>query len=139
MYGGVSAYGELPIGPYEHMVSLHFTADNGDEPIRTLCIDSVFIPPSGDFVFVDLEGDIIPIEISGPFCWPIVRQCGDANGDKELNVGDVVFLINYVFRDGPAPDPIEYGDANADGDANIGDAVYIINFIFRNGPSPACP
>ncbi|MHC4212708.1 MAG: serine hydrolase, partial [Planctomycetota bacterium] len=32
--------------------------------------------------------------------------CGDANGDGEPNVGDAVFMINYVFSGGPAPDPI---------------------------------
>jgi uncharacterized protein (TIGR02145 family) len=31
--------------------------------------------------------------------------CGDANGDGSLDVGDVVFMINYLFRSGPAPDP----------------------------------
>ena len=30
--------------------------------------------------------------------------CGDANGDGELNVGDAVFMINFVFRGGPGPD-----------------------------------
>jgi hypothetical protein len=32
--------------------------------------------------------------------------CGDANSDGDLNVGDAVFMINYVFRGGPAPDSI---------------------------------
>ncbi len=30
--------------------------------------------------------------------------CGDANGDNQVNVGDAVFLINYVFKGGPGPD-----------------------------------
>jgi len=31
--------------------------------------------------------------------------CGDANSDAALNVSDAVFIINYVFIGGPAPDP----------------------------------
>ncbi len=31
--------------------------------------------------------------------------CGDANSDGLLNVSDAVFIINYVFIGGPAPDP----------------------------------
>lgn len=31
-------------------------------------------------------------------------RCGDVNGDGTANVGDAVFLINYVFKGGPAPD-----------------------------------
>ena len=30
--------------------------------------------------------------------------CGDANMDGFLNISDAVFIINYVFIDGPAPD-----------------------------------
>ncbi|MCP4566878.1 MAG: hypothetical protein GY841_04770 [FCB group bacterium] len=28
--------------------------------------------------------------------------CGDANGDGSLDIGDPVFLINYVFKSGPS-------------------------------------
>ncbi len=63
---------------------------------------------------------------------------GDANGDGSVDVGDAVYLINYVFRDGPGPDPNELGDANCDAFVNVGDAVYLINYIFRSGPEPGC-
>ncbi len=61
---------------------------------------------------------------------------GDANNDGHLNVGDPVFMINHVFRSGPAPITIESGDANLDFQLNTGDAVYVVNFIFKNGPPP---
>jgi PKD repeat protein len=64
---------------------------------------------------------------------------GDANGDSEINIGDAVYLISYIFKGGPAPDPNEAGDANCDGQVNIGDAVYLIAYIFRGGPPPGCP
>jgi hypothetical protein len=64
------------------------------------------------------------------------RKCGDANGDDEVNVGDAVFLISYIFKAGPPPDPICVGDANGDDDSSVGDAVCIINYIFKSGPPP---
>lgn len=64
--------------------------------------------------------------------------CGDANGDGEVNVADAVFTINFVFKAGPGPDPIEAGDANGDGACNVGDAVYTVNFVFRGGPPIVC-
>lgn len=66
-------------------------------------------------------------------------RCGDANGDMVINSGDAVFLINHIFKSGPAPDPLEAGDANCNGSINSGDAIYLINYVFRNGPVPCCP
>ncbi|MEE9441435.1 MAG: SBBP repeat-containing protein [candidate division Zixibacteria bacterium] len=63
-------------------------------------------------------------------------NCGDANGDGDVNVGDAVYIISHVFKGGPAPNPIEAGDANWDGDCNVGDAVYLINHVFKGGPGP---
>lgn len=65
--------------------------------------------------------------------------CGDANGDGQVNVGDAVRLINYVFSGGAAPEPLESGDANCDGNADVGDAVYLIAYVFKGGPAPCCP
>lgn len=61
---------------------------------------------------------------------------GDANSDDNVDVGDAVYLINLVFKGGPAPERLECGDANCDDFCNIGDAVFIINLVFKQGPSP---
>jgi len=63
---------------------------------------------------------------------------GDANSDGKINIGDAVYLINYVFK-GPAPKPVASGDVNCDGKINVGDAIYLVNYIFRGGPAPNCP
>lgn len=62
--------------------------------------------------------------------------CGDANGDGEINSADVVYLINYLFVGGPAPEPPEAGDANCDGVVNSADVVYLLNYLFAGGPPP---
>lgn len=61
---------------------------------------------------------------------------GDANGDLNINVGDAVFLINYIFKNGTAPALVVQGDANCDGRINVGDAVFLINYIFKGGAAP---
>jgi hypothetical protein len=68
-----------------------------------------------------------------------VYVCGDANDDGEINVADAVFIINYVFNDGPAPDPLTAGDANGDLEVNVADGVFLINYVFNEGPAPGCP
>jgi hypothetical protein len=62
---------------------------------------------------------------------------GDVNGDAIVNVGDAIYLINYVFKSGPDPVPaVCAGDVNADSRVNVGDTIYLINFIFKSGPLP---
>ena len=62
--------------------------------------------------------------------------CGDANADLSVNVSDAVYIINYVFVGGDAPNPLESADANCDLSVNVSDAVYIINFVFSGGNNP---
>jgi hypothetical protein len=64
---------------------------------------------------------------------------GDANRNGEINSGDVVYLLNYLFINGPAPDPLWVGDANCDGVVDVSDVVYLINYLFASGPPPGCP
>lgn len=69
--------------------------------------------------------------------------CGDVNGDTAVNLADVVYLINYVFKGGLAPDcGAEFagvcGDVNGDAAVNLADAVYLINYIFKGGDAPYC-
>ena len=64
---------------------------------------------------------------------------GDANSNGFVDVGDAVYIVNYVFRGGPAPTPQPIaGDANCDGGTDVADAVFLINYIFRGGPPPGC-
>jgi hypothetical protein len=63
---------------------------------------------------------------------------GDANGDGLIDVGDAVYLINYLYMNGSAPVPLDSGNANCDGIVDIGDVVYLINYLFKNGPPPSC-
>jgi hypothetical protein len=63
-------------------------------------------------------------------------MCGDANGDGTINVADPVFLIEYIFKGGPPPNPLAAGDVNCDGDINVSDVVYMIDYIFKGGPPP---
>jgi hypothetical protein len=69
---------------------------------------------------------------------PCCDTPGDANNDGQVNVGDAVYLIAYVFKGGAAPPCMEEGDANADCQVNVGDAVYLIAYVFKGGAPPEC-
>ena len=63
---------------------------------------------------------------------------GDANNDGDINILDLTYLVDYIFRSGPAPEPFLAGDANCDDNSNILDLTYLVDFIFRGGPLPDC-
>ncbi|MGB2981015.1 MAG: dockerin type I repeat-containing protein, partial [Candidatus Zixiibacteriota bacterium] len=68
---------------------------------------------------------------------------GDADCNGGVDVGDLVYLINYLYRSGQTPcTQGNYGsaaDVNCDGVVQIGDVVYLVNFLYRGGPPPPCP
>ncbi len=63
---------------------------------------------------------------------------GDANGDGTIGLDDVVYLLNYLYRNGPAPIPFEAGNANCDEGVDLEDVVYLINYVLRGGLPPVC-
>jgi len=141
MFGGVAMREGLPIGPMEHMVSFHFqpTGPPANGYVGTICLDSSWVPPCGAICFVDMSGNAFPPIWDDELCRPVKVLCGNPNGDNDVNVGDAVFMINYIFRDGQEPFPRWLGDANCDGILDVGDVVFLIAASFRYGPQPDCP
>jgi subtilisin family serine protease len=66
-------------------------------------------------------------------------NCGDTNDDGTINLLDATFVVSYLYRDGPPPDPPESADVNGDGHLDLLDVGYLINYLYRNGPEPDCP
>jgi hypothetical protein len=61
---------------------------------------------------------------------------GDVTGDGQINIGDVIYITNYLYKNGPIPDPLTKGDVNCDGKIDLGDLVYLINYLYKSGPFP---
>jgi len=70
------------------------------------------------------------------FFWIWAPRTGDVNGDGNTNVGDVIYLINYLFKFGTVPITMHSGDTNCDGKIQLGDVVYLISYLFKGGPPP---
>lgn len=63
---------------------------------------------------------------------------GDANADQKINLGDVIYIANYLLKGGPAPVPEGAGDVDCDGDIDLDDVIYLANYLLKGGPEP-CP
>jgi len=105
----------------------------------TICLDTCFWPPSTRLLFVNkvLNADIPRDNM--PYCFslsPFSR--GDASRDGVIDFGDVVYLITYLYKSGPAPYPLWLGDVTCNGVVDFSDVVYLISYLYKNGPPPPC-
>ena len=68
--------------------------------------------------------------------------CGNTDNDPAglVNIADIMYLVDFVFKGGPQP--IDLRTANIDGDSegaiNVADLTWFVNYLFRDGPEPSC-
>ena len=79
-----------------------------------------------------------PVTFEAGSIYVVEPLWGDANRSGDISVADVIYLINYLFKGGPAPNPTNIGDANCVDGITVSDPVYIINYLFKGGPEPDC-
>jgi len=63
---------------------------------------------------------------------------GDVNGSGGVELGDVVYLITYLYKSGPPPPVMTEADVNCSGMTDLGDVVYLISYLYKNGPVSKC-
>lgn len=66
----------------------------------------------------------------------LLNPDGDSNGDGSIDLGDVVYILNYLFKAGPPPFPMHKANVNGDDTVDLGDAIYLLNYLFKGGPPP---
>jgi hypothetical protein len=67
---------------------------------------------------------------------PFLR--GDINGDGELNIGDALGGLFYLFLGNPisCEDAVDVDDG---GEATVTDVIHLLGYLFLEGPEPARP
>jgi hypothetical protein len=125
--------------PYDIFSCMTHIADYDLQQDDTLYVYSAFISLL-DGTVDDLRDNVIRARVWA--CdylgceWAFT--CGDTDGDDMVNILDIVYLINYLYKGGAAPEPVISADADGDGSINILDVVYIINYIYKNGAALIC-
>lgn len=99
--------------------------------------DGTHPSPSGRTKVADLLLDFLKSDSSGiPWFKKDVYFSGDANRDRMVNLSDLIFLTNFIFKGGLAPYPSKAGDTNCSGKVDLGDVVYLVNYLFKGGAAP---
>ncbi len=110
------------------------------EDTMTICVDTGFWPiPEGPLDFANMVAAFWSPQHLMPVCESISwSERGDANGDSLINISDVLYMLNYLFRSGPPPVSFVAGDANCDDDLGVLDPLYLLNYLYKGGPPPGC-
>ena len=122
---------------------------------RTICLDSCWYPTSG--VWKWDGGDGVGYQYpawDGPHCFtvgydaccmPPIRGNVDYDQGDAIDISDLVYLVDYMFTNGPAPVCWEEANVDAVGQddssgLDISDLVHLVDYMFNSGPEPAeCP
>ena len=63
---------------------------------------------------------------------------GNANNNGAVNILDVTYEINFLYKDGDPPDCADEADANGNNAINILDVTHLINYLYKEGSAPVC-
>ncbi len=130
--GGSTPDLEPGVGP---ILKLYFTIPPSAVFGRT---SSIILDGYSSYI-PEFEGPVLsfsPVCIEGTVSLPGI--CGDANGDGNVNILDITFLIAYKYLEGPEPENLQICDVNNDGGVNILDITYLIAYKYLGGPEPNC-
>ncbi len=75
------------------------------------------------------------------FAFEIVQSfvCADIDNDGEgPNISDLVYLVDFMFNEGPPPPIVAAADFDGDDEITIADLVALVDFMFNEGPVLTC-
>ncbi len=62
---------------------------------------------------------------------------GDLDYDGLISISDLVYMVDYMFNEGPEPRPeLVVADMNCDRLVGVDDLVYLVDYMFNEGPIP---
>ncbi len=134
---GLTLYRNLaPLGTFPDSLTLHkqpallpSSDDGASATMRMVDIDS-----DGDLdIFVGEEDGGLNFYRHNA----VTFTRGDIDGLSGVNQADIMYLINFLILNGPAPQPSALAaDVNCSGAIDLADVVYLISFLFNSGAGP---
>lgn len=110
-------------------------------PIGEITVD-IDSDLGGTFSAVMQRGELAILTSNLLTCCSGIRGNIDGDTNETINLLDVTYLINFLYKYGPEPDCIYEADVNGSGidTINILDVTFLIAYLYRDGPAPVeCP
>ena len=61
---------------------------------------------------------------------------GDPNDDGSRNIADAIYMVNFLYLDGPTPGCLDAADVNDDGTINVADVIFALSSFAHGAPFP---
>jgi PKD repeat protein len=115
------------------ILKLHFTISSsgstGDTAAVVVSGYNTYLPQ-----FISSYVDYQPRLLAGTIA--VCAERGNVDGIPGITIGDITYLVDYLFRNGFPPIPLEAGDVDCSQGVNIADLTYLVAYMFQNGPPP---
>ena len=112
----MDADGNCVVSYEDVLYIMNYNMSNGPHPVACTCLE----PATS--LYADCRG-----------------ICGDVNCDESIDLSDAVFLLSYLYNDGPPPCPVP-ACGNVSGsssrEVDLQDVMFIVNFSVCGGVSP---
>jgi len=92
----------------------------------------------GDFIYAGLNaGGVWKYPISELTCCQLRGNVAEPK-DSSVLVNDIVWLVDYLFKGGTAPNCLDEGDCAIplDGLILVNDIVWLVDYLFKGGSAP---
>jgi hypothetical protein len=92
--------------------------------------------------------ETLAILFQGPPPWGGTGECpigrpkfhrGDPNLDGLTDISDALYLLTFLFGNGPPLSCLESADANNSGALDVTDAIFVLSFLFLGTAPPPSP
>jgi len=116
-------------------MNLNISSVADDQP--TVYLRWTMGPTDGGWTYCGWNID--DIQLTG---YGSVVSCGDVNGDGVIDLGDLLYLVSYLYEGGSEPQcvPITVcGDIKVDGVIDLGDILYLVSYLYKGGATPGNP
>lgn len=150
-YAESETVGVVPLEPSSHDMTIRWYRDSDlieGATLPTLDVTGATVGVGTFVLTVEVadEGDYVRTDpanlLTASHSWNVTVTsdfiCGDLDDNGEVNVLDIIYFIDFKFKDGPAPTIMEAADVDGNGEVNVLDIIYMIDFKFKDGPDPAC-
>jgi len=98
-------------------------------------------PSNGEYSLLVRAKDAWDYETGWSEATVVTIGCCELRGDivasGDINIEDLLYLVNYMFNQGPQPPCAEAADINGNAAGpDIEDLLYLVDYMFNQGPVP---